>query len=230
MNHWLLQGSMTLPFHDTCDLVSHVSGRCRPAPCASKTLHALIMTICDSAEFCKCAHSWDLNKRDSPLWRRSTRAGRVKQWFSVPNMLFVTSPAFNSSMPLLFRLTSTLSHILCNWICSFYSHALYVWRPVELTVLWQWRSHTFTLINKLFKGSRNFNSSLSKIKVVRLYSHGIMNFGIFLNADNMIKCINTSTYYLWLILMFHWSQQWSSMLRKRGKHISGSVPVYNMSL
>lgn len=39
----------------------------------------------------------------------------VRQWRSVPNMLFVTSPAFYSSMAPLLHSTSTLSYILCNW-------------------------------------------------------------------------------------------------------------------
>lgn len=45
----------------------------------------------------------DISNKEGQACGGARPGHRLQQWRSVPNMLFVTSPAFNSSMPLLFR-------------------------------------------------------------------------------------------------------------------------------
>lgn len=45
----------------------------------------------------------EISTKETPLLEGARPGRRVKQWRSVPNMLFVTSPASGPSMPPLFR-------------------------------------------------------------------------------------------------------------------------------
>lgn len=56
----MLQGSMTLPFYYLWSVSQQ-----DPIHVLSVPEPHTLMTKCDTAECCKCAHSWDLNKRDS---------------------------------------------------------------------------------------------------------------------------------------------------------------------
>lgn len=77
-----------------------------------------LMTECDAAERRECAHSWHLNKRDSVV-EALDRANGSNNGALFQICCLSHRPPLTRQCRCCSARYSTLTHILCNWMCRF---------------------------------------------------------------------------------------------------------------